>query len=130
MSDHSEVPLLERQLLSRLDEIERQIVDLTAERTALQRLITKARRENLTARDVIRKNSFDRVLVENRILELLGEAGSAYRTDHLFHVAKSVRFDLKGATFRSHLNRLKRRGLISHAGHGYWVATKGDKSKQ
>ena len=117
--------LLEEPLLSQLAKIERQIAELEGEKLALQRLITTVRQRNLPVRDVTRKSSFGRILVENKILTVLRERGSAGASiDVLFKEAWSVSFDLKNSTFRSYLHRMKGRGLIERRGYGRWALPK------
>lgn len=112
----------ETALLKRLGEIERAINDLEGERDALRRLIVKVRRENLWQRDVTRKNSVNRILVESEILEYV----ASFRTKAigsqsiLTHLHKT-HTTLKDATFRSYLHRLHARGLIRPRSRGHWV---------
>lgn len=113
--------LLEMRLLGELAAVERRIHELEQERVSLQRLITRVRRENLAARDVTRKNSIGRVLVENAIMQRLNEVpGRSARTSDLWRAARSTDLRLKESTFRSHIHRLKGRGLIESAGFGKW----------
>ena len=112
---------LESQLLAQLAEVEKRIVELTAERETLQRLITKARHKNIHMKDVTRKNSFDRILIENSVLEILKESGTSVRTKKMLSVVQSVVYGLKDSTFRSHLHRMKEKGLIKPSYyHGSW----------
>ena len=116
---------LEGRLLAELEEIERRIADLEGERSALRRMIMRIRQQNLSAREVTRKNSLDRVLVEKKILETLGNSEGYVRARQLLLAARSVDYSLKDVTFRSYIYRLKEKGLIeSGTIRGYWRLVK------
>ena len=112
--------LLETHLLAQITGIEQEITRLQAQRDVLRDLLFRARRENATLRDVTRKNSFDRILIEGKIVDLLTAATRPVPTQRLWRAAQEVNPRLRSATFRSYLHRLKSRGLIVSAGHGYW----------
>lgn len=113
---------LEVSLLRQLTEIEQNLEVLSAERDVIKRLILKARKDDLNLRDVRRKNSIDRIVIESGILEVLRGAKRGIRTKQIFATIRISAPQLKSATFRSHLHRLKERGLIvSVRGHGYWA---------
>lgn len=121
MDQATERPI-EGPLLAQLADIERRIADLEGERAALQRLITKVRQQKLIMQDVTRKNSFDRILVENKILEILGQTEKYVSARSLYKEARLVNFNLKDTTFRSYMHRLKERGLVEASANirGYW----------
>ena|SRR5579871_5683203 len=117
-------PQLEHTLLNKLAAIEKQIGELTKLRDGLRALVMDVRRNSLSRRDVTRSNSFDRILIENKILETLRRAGRAVPSERLFKAAIEANFHLKESTFRSHLHRMKNRGLIQPmAPRGYWRLT-------
>ncbi len=112
---------LEARLLNELARLNREIHNLQGERAALERLITRARRENVAVREVTRINSAARVLIEQAVLEKLRKAnGRSLSVEELRLAARSVEIGIKDPTFRSHLHRLKNRGLIESAGYGRW----------
>ena len=117
-----EGPSAEAQLVEQLTEIERKISDLEAERDALRRLITKVRHRDIATRDVTRKNSFDRILVETQIIDDLKRSRWPVAAATLLKNARSVKFGLKDSTFRSYLHRLKLAGVISPVASrpGHW----------
>ena len=114
---------VEAKLFEQIKEIDHRLAELNAEKSALQRLLLKVRRENLAAHDVARKNSFNRILIENKILETLGDDGGAVSSRDLLRLARDVIYDLKESTFRSYLHRMKARGLIqpSRTSRGFWM---------
>ncbi len=122
-SDNSTV---ETKLLKQIEEIDQRVTELNAEKSALQRLFLKVRRENVAAHDVTRKNSIIRILIENKILETLDDAGGVVSSRKLFQSAREVFYELKESTFRSHLHRMKARGIIqlSHNLRGFWTLPK------
>jgi hypothetical protein len=123
--------LLETHLLAQITAIEQDITKLEAQRDTLRDLLFRARRENATLRDVTRKNSFDRILIEGKIVNLLKAATRPIPTQRLWLAAQEVNLRLRSATFRSYVHRLKSKGLIVSAGHGYWSAAekKSDSAK-
>ena len=99
--------------------INQQISDLNAERGVLERLLLKARRENIAHRDVVRKNSINRILVEDNILNTLKNSSKPMTARDLYAVVRHVVYNLKSTTFRSHLRRMKDRGIIQQrSGYG------------
>jgi hypothetical protein len=115
--------LLEAHLLAEVSDVEQQIAKLQAQRDTLRDLLFKARRENATLRDVTRKNSFDRILIESRVMNLLLAASKPVPTQRLYWAATEINPRLRNNTFRSHLHRLKSKGLIESKAHGEWSAT-------
>lgn len=110
----------ERRLMRAIEDIQFKMRELAADRQALERQLMIARRENTYLNDVSRKNSANRVLVENRILEVLRAAPKPMANALLYREARDANHDLTNNTFRSHLHRLKKRGVIESAGRGLW----------
>jgi hypothetical protein len=110
----------ERRLLREIEEIELRLKELTAERDALRRQLIKARWEGHYLRDVNRKNSASRVLVEQRVLLALSESTKPLKSKQLFEIACLASFALKENTFRTHLHRMKAKALIENVGRGRW----------
>lgn len=121
--------LLETHLLAQIESVEQQIAKLGAQRDTLRELLLKVRRENATLRDVTRKNSFDRILIENRVMNLLRAASKPVATQRLYWSALEIIPRLRNATFRSHLHRLKTKGLIKSEVHGEWSVTEAGRAK-
>jgi hypothetical protein len=111
---------LEQRMLSKLAEIDRKIDDLTNERFALHRLIADVRKADLNRRDVTRRNSFDRIVIENEIIGILRASREPVKSGVLFEHIKRTNYKLKPATFRSYLHRLKERGHIKPVAHAEW----------
>jgi hypothetical protein len=107
--------LLERQILEQLDATARQLRELETEQESLRRLLFRIRNKAIKARDVTRKNSVTRVLIEERILETLRRSGQGVATKALGREVSYFFPKLKSATFRSYLHRLSARGLIEPA---------------
>lgn len=110
----------ESRLQREIEEIELKLKELTAERDALRRQLIKARWEHHHLRDVNRKNSASRVLVEQRVLSTLEAATKPMTSRQLLEVARFANFELKENTFRTHLHRMKAKGLIESIGRGKW----------
>ena len=113
-------PYLENSITRQILDIDSKIKELTGERKALERLLLRARQDEAQVREPIRRNSVNRVLVENRIMEVLRRSPSPASNSALFDAARSVVFDLKDTTFRSHIKRMKDAGKIIPKGRR-WV---------
>jgi predicted HTH transcriptional regulator len=117
----------EARILSELAEIDQKIARLTSDRAALQRFLKNVRDDEQGDQEVTRNNSYVRIIVENRILEVLREEDQPVSSQTLFTLAVIVHYGLKEQTFRSYLHRLKQRGLIVQSktrGRGYWEIAK------
>ena len=122
--------VLETHLLAQLTDSEREIAKLERRRDTLRDMLLKVRRENAQLRDVTRKNSYDRILIEGRVVDLLRRAKKPVSTSRLFWEAKEISPYLPNSTFRSHLHRLKSKGLINSEVHGHWSLPKGPEVAQ
>ena len=100
---------LEQEILSQIKDIDRKLASLAEERRVLERLLIKARRPEV--RDVTRKNSIERVVIESRILELLQASKSPVSAVIILKELRRLQPGLKDTTFRSYLHRLKEKGL-------------------
>jgi hypothetical protein len=116
--------VLETHILAQLTGVEREIAKLEQQRDTLREILLKVRRENSQLRDVTRKNSYDRILIESRIIDLLTSAAKPVPTSRLYWAAKEINPTLPNSTFRSHLHRLKSKGTIDSEVHGEWVLAK------
>lgn len=121
---------LEAHLLAEVSDVEQQIAKLQAQRDTLRDLLLKARRENAALRDVTRKNSFDRILIESRVMNLLRTAPKPVPTQRLYWAAIEINPRLRNNTFRSHLHKLKSKGLIESKTHGEWTATEAGRANK
>lgn len=110
-----------RRLQREIEEIEARIAELTDEKLALKRQLVKAHWEENALRDVSRKNSGTRIMVEERILDALRHARGPLSNTALFETAKRANFELKPVTFRTYLKRLKEKGAIQSVGRGAWM---------
>ncbi|MTH80327.1 hypothetical protein [Paracoccus aestuariivivens] len=110
----------EARIARELAAVEDEIRKLEAEAVTLRRQLGKAKAERLGLQHATRKNSMNRVLTENSVLEQL-RSTSPIATKVLFRNAKMSHPDLKETTFRTYLHRMKQRGLIKTArSAGQW----------
>jgi predicted transcriptional regulator of viral defense system len=58
--------------------------------------------------------------VEQRVLAALEQATKPMTSSQLFSVARLANFELKENTFRTHLHRMKSKGLIENVSRGRW----------
>ena len=114
----------ERRILNDIKEIESRIRELESEKLGLQRVLTRLRRESVSTKEVGRRNSIDRVLIERQVLEYLRARKKPARAWEIYNAAKEVSFSLKENTFRSYLHRMKKSGLIKNPGgqRGLWMS--------
>lgn len=103
---------LERALTQELFEVEVRIRALQDEAAALRRQIGKAASKRQGLEFASRKNSLNRVLAENSIIEALRDAPAPLSNDILFKKARLTNPSLKPNTFRTYLHRMKLRGAI------------------
>jgi hypothetical protein len=113
---------LEKRILEEIADRERKVRELQDEIEMYRRMLLKARQQNeLTRRvDVTRKNSVNRILIENAVLQSLKQTGRIRGTRSLYRDACLMVSTLKESTFRTILHRMKNRGLISSASNGKW----------
>lgn len=109
-----ELSYFEARILRELNAVEDEIRRLQAEAVVLRRQLGKAQAERLGLQHATRKNSMDRVLVENSVIEQLRET-SPLSTKILLRRARLSVPQLKENTFRTHLHRMKKRDLIRTA---------------
>jgi hypothetical protein len=110
----------ETRLMQEVEAIDARIKDLGQEKAALLRQLMKARWENNSLRDVSRKNSATRIMVEQRVLTELQAATRPVSVSRLFAAAKQANYELRENTFRTYLHRLKEKGLIESPTRGTW----------
>ena len=110
------LPYLEDSITRKIIEIDNKIKELSVERRALERLLLDARRENAAKTEAVRINSGKRILVENSILKSLRRSSTPLLNRDLYLNARLAVFDLKEATFRSHIKRMKDAGKIVPSG--------------
>jgi len=123
MENGESLSAYERRLIHELEEIEHRLKELYEDREALRRQLIKARSENINSKDINRKNSANRIIIEKSILEYLKTNKKAVQSKKLYNIAKSKNIDLKENSFRTILHRMKERGLISNKSWGYWIIT-------
>lgn len=110
----------ERRLMREIEALEQRVADIRAEQEALRRQLINARWESHALRDVNRKNSAVRVMVEERILGLLRESDKPVSNNRLLKAARLAKFDLKPNTFRTYIVRMREKGMIESPRRGYW----------
>lgn len=115
MDSQQALSYLEKRLLKEIEEVEGKIIALQTERQVLQKQLAKARAERTGLQEVTRKNSLNRVLAENSVVEFLRERKRPCSTKELYKNALATNYELKEATFRTYLHRMKQRGLIRSA---------------
>ncbi|MGE0037573.1 MAG: hypothetical protein AB7S93_18305 [Xanthobacteraceae bacterium] len=113
---------LESVLLQEIDDISTQIRELMHQKQSVERMLLKARQQSELVKhsDVTRKNSINRILVEGSIAQTLGRKKSPVRARDLYQNARLMVPTLRENTFRSHLFRMKARGIITSRSPGMW----------
>jgi|GEM_PF-3291656 len=116
-----DISVYERRLEKEIALLDKQIAELTKEKEALQRQLRKERITNSPFKDVNRKNSISRIMVENRIIEILAYLQKPMSVRKLYEETKHVNFELKENTFRTYLHRLKEKDIIERGKNtGEW----------
>lgn len=123
MSSAAKPADLVSQVQAQLAEVERRIDNLVVLRNDLKRVLTRLVVQTIEDSNNANLYGARRSKIEKAVLEALEAAqGQPIPTRILFDKARDVRPDLKYTTFRSHLSRFKKRGLIAAAKslHGCW----------
>ncbi|WP_155255299.1 hypothetical protein [Bradyrhizobium elkanii] len=110
-------------LQSEIRGIEVRISELEAEKHALMRILERTKSEIFSGISATRKNSYSKIVVEQEILQALRHRGGPVSSADLLAQARTVKYNLKPVTFRTHLHRLKAKGLIVNSdekGRGHW----------
>lgn len=103
---------VEARLLSKLGRVEVRLRELQAEKAALQRLIMEFRREDPQKREVGRRRSIKKAVMEERILEMLRVAPRPMSSGLIHERLLAAGHDVNPSTLRSYVRRLAERGLI------------------
>jgi len=111
---------VENAIARQIADVDKRIRSLTEEKHALERLLLKTRHDNVLGREVTRKNSVSRILVENQILRDLRNSKKPLSNRDLYISVVSVLMSVNESTFRSYLKRMKDANLIQNRGNG-WV---------
>jgi hypothetical protein len=116
-----EPSVLEREILAHIDGIDKEISKLKSERLKAERMLFRARRDRQGLKDINRKNSLDRVIIENRIVQILTLEKTHMSIKQIYKDVLMMDSTVKESTFRSHIHRLSEKGLIKNSGiRGYW----------
>ena len=115
--------IFQQRLIQEIKELERRIQELKQEKATAQRMLMRARRVGAIAKEVGRKNSVARALIEGAITDELRRRGRPLTSDELYKVAQTVNRDIKQNTFRSQLHRAKERAIIKNHNNqnGLWI---------
>jgi hypothetical protein len=113
---------LERTVLLEIEALTTRIRELSQQKYSLEQILVRARQQSefVARTDVTRKNSINRALVEGSVLQTLEAAKKPVRVKNLFVNAQGITPSLRENTFRSHLFRMKKRGLIASPASGMW----------
>ena len=100
----------------------RQIIDIQSEIDVYERMLRKSREQQVLIQqtDVTRKNSVNRILIENAVVSSLKSSGRPRNTRSLYRDAVLIVGTLKEGTFRTILHRMKNRGIITSVSDGKW----------
>lgn len=112
--------LLEAMILRQIKEIDQKIAELEQEKRVLNRTLLKARHAGAAKKDVNRKNSIERIIIETKIMEIIRSSKPHVSSASIYRQVKYVSPNLKDSTFRSHIHRLKQKGFIESSTKGYW----------
>lgn len=113
---------VEQKILHEIADRKRQIVALEQEIDLFERMLRKSREQQVLIRqtDVTRKNSINRILIENSVLNSLKASVRPRGTRSLYRDAALIVGTLKEGTFRTIIHRMKNRQLIASVSDGKW----------
>ena len=123
MAERGQNSHFETRLSAEIETLELRIRQLRAEQDALRRQLLKSRTIGTSAVHLPRSDSLNRAMTERTVLDLLDSEGGPVRTRVLFKKTSYLVPELREGTFRTNLNRMKEKGLIEGAGHGWWRTT-------
>lgn len=106
------LPTVESRLMAQLRRVEKRLAELEAERSALQRLIVEFRKEDPQKREVGRRKSIKKAVMEERILEMLRANSRPMSSGLIQQRLLSAGHEINPNTLRSHIRRLAERGII------------------
>ena len=112
---------LEKQIISQLADVAKRIAELTEEQRTLQRILEGVRRRTIPNLDVTRKNSHQRIIVEDAIMRSFASTPGRRTVASLHLDVRLTLPEIKPSTFRTYLHRMARRGLLRPDGErGGW----------
>jgi hypothetical protein len=113
---------VEKKILQEIAARKRQIAGIQQEIDTFERMLMKSRQQQVLIRqtDVTRKNSINRILVENSVVNSLKSSGRPRTTRSLYRDAALIVGTLKEGTFRTILHRMKNRAIITSVSDGKW----------
>ena len=122
LRDQAAAADVEQKILHEIADRKRQIAALEQEIDLFERMLRKSREQQVLIRqtDVTRKNSINRILIENSVLNSLKSSGRPRGTRSLYRDAALIVGTLKEGTFRTILHRMKNRQLITSVSDGKW----------
>jgi len=113
--------ILAKRLQGEIIRLDSEMRQLAQEKAALERQLLRLRRENLETNDVNRKNSINRIIIEDEIIKILKNSEKSVSTKNLRLFSTYISGNVNESTFRTYLHRMKLRGLIESAKlRGHW----------
>ncbi|MBM2575198.1 hypothetical protein JQC91_02670 [Jannaschia sp. Os4] len=109
--------MLLKEIEEELKRVEERLRELSAERAALMRLRSRAQLYPTVSIRTRRRSSLDRAISEDQILAVLTTAGRPLRSSEIYKRLRSTSLAIKEPTFRSHLTRMHRKGIVSSDGN-------------
>jgi DNA-binding transcriptional ArsR family regulator len=109
-------------LLDELSRIDEEIARLSSEREQTRRLIERIRRRELSSVSVTRRNSIDKIIAEDAIIKILKSNNMPMKVRAIKERLIAGGIDLKPATLRSHLFRLREQNKIQKIDTGSYSA--------
>lgn len=110
---------IEGRIQQEIEKLNNEINNLIRQRNAYEAMLARVRREDANLRDVTRKNSISRIMIESRVMEMLGAEKRVSGAD-LYRDAKYADSRLNYSTFRTQLFRMKDKGMIENVDRGWW----------
>jgi hypothetical protein len=112
---------LQQEIIRQITMLDDQIARLSAEREVLGRTLTRVRNDQVANKEVNRKNSVNKVVLENAIFLALKLAGAPVKVADLYNDVSFGLAVLNHGTFRSALHRMKESGSVASPSRGKWM---------
>jgi hypothetical protein len=100
------------QILKQIKIADLKIKEIKEEKLALERLLLKLRRGDSLIKDVSRRDSINRIILEDIVLDIIKNSNKPVKSKTLYDELIKKFPELNKSTFRSHIRRMSLKFLI------------------
>lgn len=104
----------ERALLDQIERLDTRIARIKAQQAALRATLIENRIQKISYKGAIRKNSFNSIMVAKKVVDKLRNSSGEIQAQILYEasIKGNEDYPMPMSTFRSHLHRMKRDGVV------------------